>query len=98
MSNRNCKNCYFFSDYGEGYVEGDCHRYPQTYRKSEYGWCGEWKSITDCKMERWKYLVDIPWDKRTPENQKELDELSCWFADCELVLVPPPTPKDNPSC
>lgn len=45
-------------------------------------WCGEWKidqSEHDLKITRWRELVDIPWEKRTEENQKEIDDLSLWF-------------------
>lgn len=37
----------------------------------------------ESRLQRWKKLIEIPWDKRSPEDQDQLDELSSWFANVE---------------
>lgn len=36
------------------------------------------------RLEEWKVLIAVPWDKRTPEQQAKIDELSQWFATDEI--------------
>ncbi len=32
------------------------------------------------KLKRWEYLIEMDWDKRTPEDNKDLSDISNWFA------------------
>lgn len=32
------------------------------------------------KLKRWNILIEIPGHRRTPEEHKEISEISCWFA------------------
>ena len=35
------------------------------------------------KLKRWDLLIEIPSHRRTPEEQKELSDISVWFANQE---------------
>ncbi len=91
---QNCGNCKFYSYPPEWKVRA-CRRFPpKPVFGEEYivlarvetlpdDWCGEWKmdqSEHDIEVTRLGELLVIPREKRTEENQKEINDLSFWLA------------------
>lgn len=88
LLNETCGNCKFFLVADDELNSGYCHGLPPhpTYGTPEVASprtaCSLFVNSYRQELCEFKRLVNIPWDKRTADNQSRLDYLSRLFSGC----------------
>ena len=76
-----CANCCYFNEDDPCAAAGDCYGLPRETRVLRYRRaCSLFRNSNRKELKEWQDLISIPWDLRTQEDQKRLDELSKFFA------------------